>query len=111
MTRPVYDSYPHAYGTDRSPQTKGRILIAPGSAESTNTRDLTLSEVLSIVKDEGISLLSEVTFVGGHVKWKRPETADEASARAERNSERDKSSREARYNAYLRLKEEFGGEQ
>jgi hypothetical protein len=84
-------------------------VIAPGSGEK---RDLTLAEIMKIVKDDGgPSLLNEVIICGGHVKWQREETHEEALARVARNEESDARGRQGRYDLYLRLKAEFEGEE
>lgn len=103
MERVIYDSHPYAAGGGLTRLPQGRMLIVPGGRDA----GIPLSEVLKIVKDEGVSLLNEVILVGGHVKWSRLETPEEAVARSKRFAEKEKKAREGRYNYYLKLKAEF----
>lgn len=103
MERVTYDAQPYVRGTDPSPDVKGRMITVPGG------EGITVSELVRIVKQDAPNVyLSDIRLVGGHAKWERLETADEAAARATRFVEREQYVREGRYKAYLKMKEEFG---
>jgi len=101
MERMIYATSPHPQGKSLVPQMSGRTLTIPGG------EGITLSEVLKIMKDNGVNLLNEVRFVGGHLKWQVEETAEEAAARAARVQKREDEDRRRRYDYYLKLKAEF----
>jgi hypothetical protein len=95
----VTNVHPYPRGTENHAKMKGRGIYAPGDG-------ITLSELLHMLKEEGIAFLNSVS-ISGSIKWERPETADEVADRIRRQKEHDEYTRQGRYKAYLKMKEEF----